>query len=56
MSNKAAFITAAKANPLEVRDAEMPKAGENEVIIKNHAVAVNPVDCASRPPILCTKS
>jgi NADPH:quinone reductase-like Zn-dependent oxidoreductase len=50
MSNKAAFITAAKANPLEVRDAEMPKAGENEVIIKNHAVAINPVDCSSPLP------
>jgi NADPH:quinone reductase-like Zn-dependent oxidoreductase len=23
----------------------MPKAGKGEVVIKNHAVAVNPVDC-----------
>ncbi|KAF2015427.1 GroES-like protein [Aaosphaeria arxii CBS 175.79] len=44
MSNKAAWITEAKGNPLKVDDAELPKAGPNEVIIKNHAVAVNPVD------------
>jgi NADPH:quinone reductase-like Zn-dependent oxidoreductase len=44
MSNKAAWITSAKARPLKVDAAEMPKAGENEVVIKNHAIAINPVD------------
>ncbi|KAH7117852.1 zinc-binding oxidoreductase CipB [Dendryphion nanum] len=44
MSNKAAWLTAAKAKPLKVDSAEFPKAGPNEVVIKNHAVAVNPID------------
>ena len=44
MSNKAAWITASKANPLEIDDAPLPKAGADEVVIKNHAAAVNPVD------------
>jgi NADPH:quinone reductase-like Zn-dependent oxidoreductase len=46
MSNKAAWITKPKGNPLEVSEAPMPTAGKDEVVIKNHAVAVNPVDCA----------
>jgi|SRR5690242_18936796 len=45
MSNKAAYITEAKANPLQVKDAPFPSAGKGEVVVKNHAVAVNPVDC-----------
>lgn len=42
--NQAAWIKAAKAKPLVVEDAPMwvPKAGE--VLIKNAAVAINPVD------------
>jgi hypothetical protein len=44
MSNQAAWIPEAKGK-LEVKEAPMPKAGKGEVIIKNHAVAVNPVDC-----------
>ncbi|KAF2819338.1 GroES-like protein [Ophiobolus disseminans] len=44
MSNKAAWITKPKGNPLEVKEAPMPKAGKGEVVIKNHAIAVNPVD------------
>ncbi|PVH90796.1 GroES-like protein [Periconia macrospinosa] len=44
MSNQAAWITAAKAYPLEVKESPMPKAGAGEVVIKNHAVAINPVD------------
>lgn len=44
MSNKAAWIPKEKGQ-LEVSDAPMPKAGKDEVVIKNGAVAVNPVDC-----------
>ena len=33
-----------KANPLKVDDAPMPKAGPGEVLVKNAAVAINPVD------------
>jgi NADPH:quinone reductase-like Zn-dependent oxidoreductase len=44
MANNAAWIPEAKAQ-LEVREAPLPKAGEGEVVIKNHAVAINPVDC-----------
>lgn len=44
MSNQAAWIPSAKSK-LQVKEAPMPKAGKGEVVIKNHAVAVNPVDC-----------
>lgn len=41
--NQAAWLDGA-AKELRVASAEMPKAGEDEVVIRNHAVAVNPVD------------
>ena len=44
MSNKAAWRTASKAKPLKVDVAPLPKAGKGEVVIKNHAIAVNPAD------------
>jgi NADPH:quinone reductase-like Zn-dependent oxidoreductase len=50
MSNQAAWITKPKGNPLEVKEAPMPKAEKGEVVIKNHALAVNPVDCKYTPP------
>lgn len=43
MSNKAAFLDAKDAK-LVVRDAPMPKAAAGRVLIKNNALAVNPVD------------
>ena len=42
-TNKAAFLDKAGAK-LEVRDAPMPTAAPGRVVIKNKAVAVNPVD------------
>ena len=45
MSNKAAYITEAKASPLQVKEAPLPSAGKGEIVVKNHATAVNPVDC-----------
>ena len=46
MSNKAAWLTAAKVRPLEVDDAPMPTPEPHEVVIRNHATAINPVDVA----------
>ena len=43
-SNTAAWLTAAKANPLEVKSAPYTSPRENEIVIKNGAVAINPVD------------
>ncbi len=37
-------MTAAKANPLEVKLAPYPSLSENEILIKNGAVAINPID------------
>ena len=44
-SNTAAWLTA-KANPLEVKSAPYTSPRENEIVIKNGAVAINPVDWA----------
>ncbi|KYK53977.1 hypothetical protein DCS_05926 [Drechmeria coniospora] len=44
MTNAAAFLTAAKSNPFEVRASPTWTAGEGEVLVKNHVVAINPVD------------
>lgn len=44
MSNQAAWIMEAKAKPLKVDTAEMWKPGPGEVLVKNAAWAVNPVD------------
>ena len=30
--------------PLEVGPAEMPVPGENEILVRNRAIAINPVD------------
>jgi NADPH:quinone reductase-like Zn-dependent oxidoreductase len=44
MSNQAAWIKSAKAKPLVVESAPYPTANPGEVVVKNGAVAVNPVD------------
>ena len=41
--NQAAYLTKADT-PLEVGDAPLPTAGPGEIVIKNHAIAVNPLD------------
>ncbi|KAB2575062.1 Alcohol dehydrogenase superfamily zinc-containing [Lasiodiplodia theobromae] len=42
--NSAAWITAPRAKPLEIKEAPLWKAGPGEVIVKNAAVAINPVE------------
>ncbi|KAE8154971.1 chaperonin 10-like protein [Aspergillus avenaceus] len=42
--NQAAWLTAPKTKPFEVGPAPMPKPGPGQIVIKNHAVAVNPAD------------
>ncbi|KAH6640551.1 putative quinone oxidoreductase [Chaetomium tenue] len=42
--NRAAWLHKA-GTPLEVGEAPMPTAGPNELVIRNAAVAINPLDC-----------
>jgi NADPH:quinone reductase-like Zn-dependent oxidoreductase len=42
--NRAAWLNAAGSS-LRVDSAPMPNAGPGEIIIKNAAVAINPLDC-----------
>lgn len=42
--NKAAWLKKA-GTPLEVGDAPLPLAGAGEIVVKNAAVAINPLDC-----------
>ncbi|KAF5625532.1 hypothetical protein F25303_11336 [Fusarium sp. NRRL 25303] len=46
-SNNAAYLVAEKA-PLEVKPAPSPEPKDDEIIIENHAVALNPVDSAQQ--------
>ncbi|KAI7773297.1 hypothetical protein LA080_011346 [Diaporthe eres] len=43
-SNQAAWLEGKDAHPLAIGAADMPKPGPLEVVIKNHAVAINPLD------------
>lgn len=43
-SNTAAWLTAAKSRPVEVKSAPYTPPAENEIVVKNGAVALNPVD------------
>jgi NADPH:quinone reductase-like Zn-dependent oxidoreductase len=43
-TNKAAYLLSSKATPLEVKDAPYPVPRDDEVVVKTHAVAINPVD------------
>lgn len=42
-TNQAAYLVKA-GQPLEVRDAPLPTAGPGEIIVKNAAIAINPLD------------
>lgn len=44
MSNRAAYLTGPKANPLSVSDAAIPTPDAHEVVIQSKAAAINPVD------------
>ena len=43
-SNTAAWLTAAKTTPLQVKSAPYTRPLKNEIVIKNGAAAINPVD------------
>lgn len=43
LQNRAAYLAEA-GKPLEVRDAPLPTAGPVEIVVKNAAVAINPLD------------
>ncbi|KAJ5623169.1 hypothetical protein N7490_011774 [Penicillium lividum] len=43
-SNSAAWLIEAKAHPFQVKEAPAYTPGANELLVKNHAVAINPVD------------
>ena len=45
-SNTAAWLSAPKSRPLEVKSASYTPPRENEIVVKNHAIALNPVDWA----------
>ncbi|KAL9111643.1 MAG: hypothetical protein Q9227_003916 [Pyrenula ochraceoflavens] len=44
MANKAAWLTSAGVRPFKVDEAPMPLPKEDEVVIRNRAVAINPTD------------
>ncbi|KAF2768831.1 GroES-like protein [Teratosphaeria nubilosa] len=53
-TNKAAWIAAPNARPLEVREAPYPSPGPRDIIIQTAAVAINPLDYKiqdSNPPV-----
>lgn len=43
-ANKAAYLNKAQAYPLEIKDAPYTQPRENEILVKNAALAINPVD------------
>lgn len=42
-SNRAAFLTATKA-PLEIKEVPYPTPQEKQIVVRNRAIAINPVD------------
>jgi NADPH:quinone reductase-like Zn-dependent oxidoreductase len=46
-SNTAAYLVEAQ-KPLEVKEAPYPEPAQNELVVRNYAVAINPVDYATQ--------
>ncbi len=46
-TNRAAWLDGA-AKKLRIDEADMPKPESDEIVIKNSAIAINPVDCTYR--------
>lgn len=46
LSNTAAWLVAEKSKPLEVKTAPYQSPGDNEILVKNGALGLNPVDWA----------
>jgi NADPH:quinone reductase-like Zn-dependent oxidoreductase len=44
--NQAAYLTGPKVKPFQVKDAPMPVPTDNEIVIRNRAVGINPADWA----------
>ena len=51
-TNRAAYLTKPLVTPFDVREAPYTPAKENQIVVKNHAVAINPIDwiIQSTPP------
>jgi NADPH:quinone reductase-like Zn-dependent oxidoreductase len=43
LNNQAAWLVKA-SSPLEVGDAPLPEAGPGEIVVRNKAIAINPLD------------
>lgn len=48
LSNKAAYLVSPNGPTIEVRSAPVPTPGPGELLIKTHAVAINPVDAVKQ--------
>lgn len=44
LRNRAAWLTQPMSKPLVVRDAPFPSPNEDEIVVRNVCVAINPVD------------
>jgi NADPH:quinone reductase-like Zn-dependent oxidoreductase len=44
VSNAAAWLTAEKAHPFEIKSAPLGSPADDQILVKNHAVAINPID------------
>ena len=43
-SNTAAWLMAHRARPFEIKAAPLGTPEENQILLKNHAIAINPID------------
>ncbi|CAG1996574.1 unnamed protein product [Fusarium graminearum] len=48
LSNKAAYLVSPNGPTIEVRSAPVPTPGPGELLVKTHAVAINPVDAVKQ--------